>query len=320
MRLPIATLLFLLPLISASSVSAQLVDVIDTINGESVADLTTKYFNIANCEDPSTTTFVMSLSNTVGSTLDGDWVWVSAENTNCEDGNTRTNSTTVVCTEATDPANPQAVGTDNLVTMTLSQLTSPANSVFDCSASGLRGTRYDIFNFRVAPGNNTIDPANFGIAPVTIDVVAPNPPDVTSSDLRGSTFTIRWNSPNPADDLEEYLFFQNSVDDRDGAVQIAGETANQDATSKTISASALGLAEDESAFVFVAAVDMALNVGERSRGVMVTAIPTQGFCGASGECDGCTATRLSPARAASTWGLLTILALLGLVCVRRLVR
>lgn len=281
--------------------------------GEVIFDTTADvvWVNRAQCDLQAEVDLIVSLAVPAGIE---NFVFVGGANVDCALNSNRNNDPPL-CGEPT--GSPFQVDPDNLITVPLSALTG--TGFVDCENQALTGTPYTLFDFRDnAPGSQNITDG-FGTANFTVDVTGPLPVAINTSAQTGSRFNLSWTPPSEQRILR-YQVFQNLVDDPDTATAIDGVTAGQNASSVSVSASAVTLNEDDSAFLFVQAIDQAENPGALSAGVPVTAIPTEGFCTASGECDGCSATRLSPSDAALTWGLLAVLALLGLVCVRRLVR
>jgi hypothetical protein len=194
------------------------------------------------------------------------------------------------------------VGTDFLVTgLFLQDLLDPStggNPIATCDSSGLQGTEYKIFVFRAAPAGE-VTPEQYGIASFRIDVAPPNAPVVGTAPQAQTNFEITWADPNPVDLIQFWSFFSSSENDPTTAERL-DITAPLSARSQTISSQALGLAEGETAYVFMNGFDQAFvsdatdaNEGELSEGVMVTFVPVEGYCDASGNCGGCSVSPMT---------------------------
>lgn len=200
-------------------------------------------------------------------------------------------------------ADPIPVATDFLVTgLFLQDLLDPStgeeNPIATCDSSGLQGTEYRIFVFREAPAGE-VAPEQYGIASFRIDVAPPNAPVVNTSPQSQTNFQITWADPNPVDLIQFWSFYSSSENDPTTAEPL-GITAPLSARSQTISSQALGLAEGETAYIFVNAFDQAFvsdatdaNEGELSEGVMVTFVPVVGYCDATGNCGGCSVSPMT---------------------------
>jgi hypothetical protein len=278
--------------------------------------------------DPSETTFEIRLQ-TSGSSVSQAWLWVGGENSQCNLVANR-DTTANRCGEVA--GNPQSVGNNSLLTgLTLQDLldaTSGGTEIVTCDSSGLEGTPYQIFVFRnQAPGSMDVDAANYGIADFLIDVEPPAAPLINTTPQRQSNFNITWGDPDPPDLIQRWAFFFSDVDDPSTA-QMLSTTAPLNERSQSFSASSLGLGDGDTGYIFMTAFDQAFvsdqlggNESELSPSVMVTNVPVTGFCDATGDCSGCSASRMNLAAGEGPVTLLWMLALLlGLACTRRLCR
>ncbi len=226
------------------------------------------------------------------------WLWVGKDGAECQELAQR-DETQGLCAEMA--RNPQRVATNETVTeLVLQDLLDPSavgTPIATCESSGLTGTRYQIFVFREAP-SSTVAPENYGIAEFFIDVENPAPPLVNTNEQQQSTFTVRWDTPNPPDDLQAWDLWYSTEDDptpRETNASVTGEGERE----ISISAQELGLAEGESATLYARAFDMAFvsdsfggNQSELSEGVPVTFVAVTGYCDLSGDCGGCSVSPL----------------------------
>jgi len=335
----------------APTSSAQLIDAISAINGETfVDDAQARYFNREQCglggtggdggtggtggsagaggtggsagaggtagaggsagtggtasaaqkAGPEDTTFQIRIDQT--GPVSDVFLWVGKAGAQCEQLAQR-NETQGLCAEVPgEPGNPRPVGSNFLITGLFLQDLIDARAggaeIVTCNSSGLRGTEYQIFVFREAPTGD-VAAANYGVAKFFVDVEAPNPPQVNTNPQRQGVFTISWGEPDPPDDIQTWEFYSSDVDDAATAEPL-GITASLDKRSQSISAAQLGLEEGESAYVFMNAFDMAFvsdprggNGSELSEGVMVTFVPVEGYCDASGQCGGCSVSPMT---------------------------
>lgn len=227
-------------------------------------------------------------------------LWIGAAGANCQQVQQR-EVTAGVCAQIKN-GEPQPVGNNFQITNLLLQDLLDANAgdtpIATCDSSGLQGTEYQIFVFRGAPSGE-VDPANYGVALFRIDVDAPAAPVVNTSPQRQTSFQISWAEPDPPD-LIQFWNFYSSPNNAASTAQPLGITAELSARSATISAQAMNLAEGETAYIFMNAFDQAFvsdasdaNEGELSEGVMVTNVAVVGYCDASGDCGGCSASPMT---------------------------
>ncbi len=273
----------------------------------------TVWVNEEQCAAPSSTEIEVQLGGT--GALNQVFVWIGGDAANCQTRESRVGANPT-CSQV--GSGPKLLEQNRVVTFPLSEATGTSNGRANCSASSPQGDPYRLFVFRTNPGDNEVPPSDYGTAPFTVDVSPPAPVVINSTGpLTGSQFTVSWEQPIDFQFLEGYFYYQNEVDDAATSIEIPGKSGNQSTTSVTLSAADLGLAQDESAFIFVQAVDQALNVGELSSpGVEAVYIPSGGFCEATGEC-GCSASPVSTCSARhSLWGLVTLL-LAGVLLLRR---
>jgi len=307
----------------ASTSSAQLVDAISSIDGDVfVDDAQTRYFNSRHCgvsgtggsggtggtgtggaggsgavaaltlKSPEDTPFQIRLdqSNTSSEVI----LWIGSAGAECNrEAQREVNAAVCAPIRAAEPI---PVATDFLVTgLFLQDLLDPnteGNPIATCDSSGLQGTEYKIFVFRAAPAGD-VAPEQYGIASFRIDVAAPNAPVVDTSPQEQTNFQITWQDPNPVDLIQFWSFYASSEDDPTTAVRL-DIRAPLSARSQTISSGSLGLAEGETAYIFVSAFDQAFvsdetdaNEGELSEGVMATYVAVEGFCATTGDCSAC---------------------------------
>ncbi|MEM7434988.1 MAG: hypothetical protein AAF436_07535, partial [Myxococcota bacterium] len=282
-------------------------------------------------DSPETTPFVIRLGGTESVTE--VYLWVGGENGECQRNEAR-NETNGTCGEIA--GNPRSVGTDRQVglgsgadALTLQNVidaASGATNIVSCETSGLQGTPYEIFAFRnQAPGAMDVDPSGFGVTSFRVDVQPPNLPLINTTPQRQSTFRLSWGDPDPADLIQTWQFFFSTTDDPETATRL-GISANTADRSQSIAASTLGLADGETGYIFMTAFDQAF-VSERTTGgnesdlspsVEVTNISTAGFCDLSGECAGCSASRVTIGEGSPGPVLWMLGLLIGMACFRRL--
>lgn len=272
--------------------SAQLNDRFNRIDGFVLEAEETAYFNIEQCEDPAATTYELRLSTQAGTSVTQVYLWAGRENGECNLNSNRTDITPN-CREIA--GNPRTLEPDSLISgLTLQELID--TQVVTCDTSGLQGTPYEIFVFRDSdPGSTDVPETDYGIASFRVDVTPPAKLNITNdSVLVGQSFVLSWT--RPTDLIELYRFYRSDDGDPANAAVLDGVTADQNATSRTITAQQLGLGDGETTYLHVAAVDQAFqiesgarggNVGELSDGTQVNAVATSGFCDATGECTGC---------------------------------
>jgi len=255
-------------------------------------------------KSPEDTSFEIRLDQT--GALDREvFLWVGTAGAQCEQLDQR-DQTQGLCAEIPgNPGNPRPVSTDFLITnLTLQNLLDAragGTEIVTCETSGLTGTEYKIFVFREAPAND-VDPASYGVASVFVDIEAPAAPVVDTTPQRQASFQISWAEPDPPDLIQFWNFYSSSQNDASTATPL-GITAALNERSATISASALGLADGETAYIFMNGFDQAFvsdasdaNAGALSEGVPVTAVSVAGYCDVSGDCvgcEGCSAPRTS---------------------------
>jgi hypothetical protein len=320
-----AAVLGLAPNAFAQDRDPGMTDLILTINGQSfVSSNQDRYFNAVNCEDPATTSFQVRISTELGAAVSQVYLWVGQANSNCNREEQRTDINADRCRPVADGA-AQTVDINNTLNgLTLADLTD--TGLVDCANTALQGQPYELFVFRAPPGSTTVPPEGFGIADFLVDVTPPNPPTVTNTAPGiGESFVLGWEQPT--DNIEDYLFYRNDVDDPETATQIEGAVSDQNKTSRGFTASGsapggLDLALGESTFLYLTAVDKASvipgegNQSELSVGWQVTAAKTVGFCDASGSCTGCAASPIAMAVDGPS-AALCVLGVLGTLAYRR---
>jgi MYXO-CTERM domain-containing protein len=263
----------------SSRAFAQGTDLIVTIDGQTfLSNAQVRYFNASNCEEPSTTTFQLLVAPGIGAPTSQVYLWVGAQNSECQLEANRTDITNR-CKPVADGA-AQPVGTDNLVTgLTLFDLTG--TGVVDCANRALQGQPYELYAFRAPPGSTDVPSEEYGVASFAVDVTPPNPPVVLNTvPVSGVSFVLTWEQP--IDAIQGYLFYRSNDDDPETATQIEGAASDQNAVSRSFTAAGappggLDLALGESTNLYVSAVDEASvvpgegNQSELSVGWQVTA-------------------------------------------------
>jgi hypothetical protein len=278
---------------------------------------------------PEETTFEIRLDNTGGSVREV-YLWVGGQESNCNIPENR-NQTNARCAEIA--GNPRSVGNNSLVSgLTLQNLLDAragSTDIVTCESSGLTGTPYEIFVFRnTAPGGTEVDPSNYGVATFRVDVEAPAVVDVNTNPQRQNNFNITWSNPDPPDELQLYNFYW-SFDDDPATAERLSITTDQTRTSQSIPASAInppvGLDAGQTAYIFVTALDQAFvsdpqsqsNISAFSSPVEVTNVVVGGFCDATDDCSGCSASPLSLSGTGAGGTLVWLLGLTGIVAWRR---
>ncbi|MGB5833214.1 MAG: hypothetical protein WBG92_14640, partial [Thiohalocapsa sp.] len=257
-------------------------------------------FSTVQKEDPATTTFQLQLQDQ--GIQESAWLWVGVDGANCNESDIRV-ETRGDCGEIA--GNPRVIANDRIIgDLTLQDLLdaqSGTTDIVSCESSGLTGTLYQIFAFRIAPGSQTVGPENFGVAPFYIDVENPNTPQVDTTPQRQSSFTIRWSEPDPPDNFLQAwgaYFSETATPPTDPKSPGPIRTVNQGSRDITISAADVGLGPGETGYFFITAFDQAFvsdplggNVSAFSQPVEVTNIAVSGFCDVSEDCMGCSAYR-----------------------------
>jgi len=275
-------------------------------------------------QDPSEVTFEIRLAPS--STASDVWLWVGKDGANCQNLAER-DDTIGLCAEMA--RNPQPVALNETITnLVLQDLLDPiagGSPIATCDSSGISGTKYQIFVFREAPSSD-IGPETYGVAEFWIDVVNPAPPNVNTNEQRQSTFTVRWSTPDPPDNIQAWELWYSSTASATPQKTNAS-TTQPDARELSITAAELGLSEGESATLYARNYDMAFisdpfggNQSELSDGVPVVATSVVGYCDASGHCGGCSASPLALAGGAPdllAWVLGIAIALIGVRRLRR---
>jgi len=321
---------------NAPNASAQAVDSISSINGESFdSNAQLRYFNGRDCgldpgAGPEDTTFELRLENT-GTSATQVWLWTGAAGAQCESLDQRQNEFLGLCAEIA--GNPRAIGTNSLVQgLTLQDLIDAKagpNDIVQCDSSGLTGTPYQIFAFRNQPPSGEVAAEGYGVADFFVDVQSPAAPLVNASPQTGSTFIISWANPNPPDEINAWLAWYSDTSDPSTAMATDLFTTLSD-RSINISPGDIGLSEPgDSAYVFMQAYDQAIisndtseqalagNRSELSEAVEVTLIDDGGVDAGvdagepsepSGGSGGCSTSRAAvPGRAAWLLALLFVL-------------
>jgi hypothetical protein len=248
---------------------------------------------------PQDVSFEIRLDQTVALS-GGVFLWVGSAGAQCETLEER-NETQGQCAEVPG-GNPRPVGSNFLITdlvlQDLLDASAGGTDIVTCDSSGLQGTEYQIFVFRDAP-SGTVGMDSYGVATFWVDVDAPAAPVVDTSPQRQTSFGISWAEPDPPDLIQFWNFYSSPNNDASTA-QPLGITAELSARSATISAQDMNLAEGDTAYIFMNAFDQAFvsdasdaNEGELSEGVMVTNVTVVGYCDASGDCGGCSASPMT---------------------------
>jgi hypothetical protein len=288
----LSTLLAAIPLLAPAALAQETqLDAITRINGEvPTTDAATIYFNAENCADAANTVYDVTLVNGDGVTQ--IYMWAGVQNGECQLNDKRTDLQ-LLCRPMAS-SNPRTVG-DNATVFDLTLQELVDTGVVDCNNAALEGQPYEIYSFRDEdPGGTDVLPDGYGVASFRVDVT---PPDqlVITSDLAptGSTFTISWTTPADSNSIAQYKLYEGDTADASAATDTE-VTADQNAKSISVSATALGLLPGETTYLFVSAVDIAAmrigdgNEGELSEATFVTAAETFGFCDdPSVDCSGC---------------------------------
>jgi hypothetical protein len=212
--------------------------------------------------------------------------------------------------------------------MVLQDLLDPlagGSPIATCDSSGISGTKYQIFVFREAPSSD-IGPERYGVAEFWIDVENPAPPNVNTNQQEQSTFTVRWSTPDPPDDIQAWELWYSTPSSPTPQKTSANTTA-PDARELSITAEELGLREGESATLYARNYDMAFvsdpfggNQSELSDGVPVVATSVVGYCDASGDCGGCSVSPMMLANGQPSSGMWLLGLVFAIVCGWRLRR
>ena len=292
------------------------IDAITEINGETLtSDNADVYFNAANCADPAATLYDLTLTN--GNGITQAYLWAGVQNGLCNENDKRTD-TQELCRPMAS-STPVNVG-DNatIIDLTLQELVD--TGIVDCANTALEGQPYEIYAFRSEdPGGNDVTTDGYGVAKFIVDVTPPAPL-VIESDLApapGSTYNITWATPADSTKIAEYRVYQGDTDDGSAAA-LTSIRASGTAKSVTVTSGSLNLANGESAYVFVTAVDFAsVTLGQGNEGdvadatgTLFTAVGTTGFCDdPSVDCSGCSVSPMSLANGQPASGVW----LLGLI-------
>jgi hypothetical protein len=248
-------------------------------------------------QDPSEVTFEIRLA--ASSTASDVWLWVGKDGANCQDLTER-DDTKGLCAEMA--RNPQRVALNETVTnLVLQDLLDPiagGSPIATCDSSGISGTKYQIFVFREAPSSD-IGPEKYGVAEFWIDVENPAPPSVNTNEQQQSTFTVRWSTPDPPDNIQAWELWYSTPSSSTPQKTNATTTAPDD-KELSITAAELGLSEGESATLYAKNYDQAFisdpfggNQSELSDGVPVVATQVVGYCDVSGDCSGCSVSPMA---------------------------
>ena len=320
-----STLLAALAVLAPAALAQETqVDAITKIDGETpTSDAATVYFNAAQCADAAFIAYDVTLANGDGVTQ--VYMWAGVQNGNCNENDKRTNEQ-LLCRPMAS-SNPRTVG-DNATVSDLLLDELVATGVVDCNNTALEGQPFEIYSFRNEdPGGNDVLPADYGIASFVVDVTPPEQLSLTSaSEQTGSTFTISWTTPIDSNSIAQYNLYQGDSADPSTATS-TGVTAGQNSKSISVSAAALGLASEESTYLFVTAVDMAAvtigdgNEGALSEATQVTAAETLGFCDDPDvDCSGCAVSPMMLANGQPGSGLWVLGLVFAIVCGWRLRR
>jgi len=257
---------------STPAANAQLLDNISSIDGEpSVSNAAVDFFNRAQCESPGETSFELTISPS-GEAVTEVYLWMGIQNANCELAANRADLARL-CSEVS--GNPYTVGAGAVVRgLSLQDLIDTPEAIVDCENTALQGVPYEIFVFRSEdPGSKDLAPESYGIAPFVVDVTPPDALDITSTpEQEGSIFTIAWTAPIDQQSMAQYNLYVSEADVPEAAVASGiVATASRNATSISVSAAQLGLADDEQSYLFVSAVDdAAITAGDGNEGPLST--------------------------------------------------
>ncbi|MFW2390559.1 MAG: hypothetical protein ACN4G0_19645 [Polyangiales bacterium] len=288
----LATLIAALTALAPVSLAQEQIDAVTQINGETLpSDASKVYFNAANCADPASTTYELTLTNAASVTQ--AYLWAGTQQAGCELNEKRTDQQ-LLCREMAN-STPSQVG-DNATILSLSLQDLVNTEIVDCENTALAGQPYWIYAFRNDnPGGTDVTTDGYGIAEIYVDVTPPQPLSITSGlDQDGTQFEITWSSPADSNEIQLYRLWR-----QDPGASAPVDTELTEAgtkTSWTINASTLNLGVGESTSLFVTAVDMAAvtagngNEGDVSEATatVVTFSETLGFCDDPNvDCSGC---------------------------------
>jgi hypothetical protein len=312
----LSTLVAAIPLTASTGLAqTEQADAITKINGETLtADVTKVYFNAANCADPATTTFDLTLAN--GDGVRQAFLWAGIENAGCEEEMNRTDQTLRCRPMDGNPRNVE--DNDTIFNLTLQELVD--TGVVDCENTSLEGAPFSIYAFRSEdPGGENVTVDGYGVAPFRVDVTPPDQLTLTSEPVQeGSRFEVAWASPADSQAIPQYRLYAAATDNPDAAV--ANQTVKTEGIDKgsfSVTSGELNLAPGEEVYLFVSAVDEAAvtigngNEGPLSDSTLGIAAETSGFCDDPAvDCSGCSVSPLLLPHGQPSAGLWVI----GLVC------
>lgn len=206
-----------------------------------------------------------------------------------------------------------------------------AAQLVDCDDTTANGSNASVW---LLATTSVMEPGPvIGAASITLqlDQVPPGPPENVSAGTGDTQIRVDWDAPSGTsiDNLFQYRVYGDSLAadcaDPNGEI-VPGQpppadagsdaTANNNATSTTVSGADIGLEEGEETRIALTAVDRARNESVLSETACLVRVPTEGFCAAheaaGGTCDGC-GVGGDPARGVGLAGLV----LVGLALLRR---
>lgn len=314
----------LLAVAAPAFAQSEQMDIVTRIDGEATDNVVDKYFNAENCADPASILYDLTLVNAGG--VSQAHLWAGTQNAGCEQVSNRSDQLDICRAIA---GNPQTVG-DNATMVDLSLQALVDTGIVDCENTAREGQTYWIYSFRNEdPGGSDVSNDGFGVAPFIVDVTPPDELNITSApEQTGSTFSVGWDRPVDSQAIAQYRLYASATDDADAA--FAGgvqATADQNATSVSVSASALGLAAGDEIYLFVSAVDQAaVTIGNGNEGPLSVstkgiAASTAGFCDdPEVDCSGCSVGPLFSAGGQPAAGLQLFGFILAFVAAWRLRR
>ncbi len=307
--------------------NAQLTFSVDSVGDTDFTSTQTPYVNLQNCAD-NETDFVEVIFNAPSSiaTNDDIYVFLTRGDTDCLDSNNRSDD------GGDPPCQPVLEGTEtenNQITMDLDDL---IDGGLDCGSSSQGGTEYTVYFFTAGdPANDDISNMDeYGSTVITVDVTAPPAPtpkgNSATGNLSGQSFSLSWDDDSENENIDNHnIYVDEGASGPNCACEVepcltAGSTPEDEevdfterTTAKSLSASELGLAQNENVAVFIQAVDEAGNPGPLSARVCLTAVETSGFCDLASCPNGCSLGTQPHGHAPS----LFTLSLQGLVVWRR---
>ncbi|MFT5354179.1 MAG: hypothetical protein ACI9KE_001380 [Polyangiales bacterium] len=267
-RISICTVLFVL----TSTASAQDVLLVTDIGGESVSSSDVARVGIAECE--SATDVVATVSTIMGTDEVDLWFGV---NLDCS---------TVAERDSVDGECVHIGHADtgiNSFTISIQDLIAAKPAT--CDSNENQVTVYALYT-TTNPDRAAVD--GFGTVTIEFDGVPPDAPDISGAEVAGdSAVTLNWELINDEDASFELINGGECLGTPPSGDETAFTTTEQRTDSATVDPEAdLGLELNESAAVYIVAVDLAGNRSVVSEPICVTRVPVAGFCDVFSEMGG----------------------------------